>query len=72
MYSGTVNSVNVPLGNDIMLINHTHPNGTAYPSNQDRILMERYQQFGSPQRSSEIIPIGKNNIRFNKNGLIGD
>lgn len=72
LYSGTVDSVNVPIGDDIMLINHTHPGGTAYPSNQDKILLKRYQQIGSPQCSSEIIPVGKNTIRFNKNGLIGD
>ena len=71
LYSGTVNSVEVPVGNDIMLINHTHPGGTAYPSSADKALLGRYQQFGSPQISSEIIPIGKGNIRFNINGLIG-
>lgn len=72
LYSGTVNSVKVPVGNDIMLINHTHPSGTAYPRSADKALLGRYQQFGSPQISSEIIPIGKRNIRFNINGLIGD
>lgn len=72
LYSGTVSSVKVPIGNDIMLINHTHPGGTAYPSSADKALLGRYQQFGSPQISSEIIPIGKGNIRFNINGLIGD
>ena len=72
LYSGTVDSVNVPIGDDIMLINHTHSGGTAYPSNQDKILLKRCQQIGSPQCSSEIIPVGKNTIRFNKNGLIGD
>ena len=72
LYSGTADSVQVPIANDIMLINHTHPGGTAYPSNADKLLMRRYQQFGSLQRSSEIIPIGKSNVRFNVNGLIGD
>ena len=72
LYSGTINSVNVPISDDIMLINHTHPGGTAYPSTQDKVLLGRYQQIGSQQRSSEIIPIGGNNIRFNINGLIGD
>lgn len=72
LYSGTVNKVTVPIGNDIMLINHTHPCGTAYPSSEDKILLGRYMQLGSPQRSSEIIPIGKGNIRFNVSGLKGE
>ena len=66
----TVDRVTVPIGNDIMLINHTHPGGTASPSSADKLLLGRYQQLGSPQRSSEIIPIGKENIRFNTTGLI--
>ena len=70
LYSGTIDRVTVPIGNDIMLINHTHPGGTASPSSADKLLLGRYQQLGSPQRSSEIIPIGKENIRFNTTGLI--
>ena len=70
LYSGTINRVTVPIGNDIMLINHTHPGGTASPSSADKLLLGRYQQLGSPQRSSEIIPIGKENIRFNTTGVI--
>ena len=72
LYSGTVSSVRVPIANDIMLINHTHPGGTAYPSSADMLWLQRFQQLGSPQRSSEIIPIGKENIRFNAKGLIGE
>ena len=71
LYSGTVNSVQVPVAKDIMLINHTHPSGTPYPSGLDMKLLTKYQQLGSPQRSSEIIPIGKGNIKFNINGLLG-
>ena len=71
MYSGTVDSVQVPIAKDIMLINHTHPSGTARPSGMDIKLLGQYQQVGSPQLSSEIIPIGKNNIRFNTKGLFG-
>lgn len=71
LYSCTINSVRVPIAKDIMLINHTHPDGTAYPSSKDKILLGKYQQLGSPQQSSEIIPIRKENIRFNINGLIG-
>ena len=72
LYSGTVDAVKVPVAGNIMLINHTHPGGTAYPSGADKALLGRYQQFGSPQISSEIIPIGKGNIRFNRHGLMGD
>ena len=72
LYSGTINTVTVPVRNDIMLINHTHPSGSPYPSCKDMKLLQKYQQFGSPQLSSEIIPIGKDNVRFNVNGLKGD
>ena len=71
LYSGTIRRVRIKVGKDIMLINHTHPGRTAYPSEKDMELLEQYQFLGSPQRSSEIIPIGKENVRFNTNGLIG-
>lgn len=35
----------------------------------DRLVMERLEAIGSPQRSSQIIPIGKNGtVRFNSSG----
>ena len=71
LYSGTSNKVQVPIAKDIMLINHTHPNGAAYPSNADKTLLGVFQRYGSLQRSSEIIPIGKENVRFDIKGLIG-
>lgn len=69
IYSGTRNSVIVPLGKDIMLINHTHPGGTAYPSPQDRKTMNYYKLYGSPQKTSAIIPIGKPTIKYTSKGL---
>ena len=69
VYSGTINSVIVPLGKDIMLINHTHPGGTASPSPEDLELLISYSLTGSPQKTSAIIPIGKSTIKFTSKGL---
>lgn len=69
IFSGTVNSVRVPLRRNIMLINHTHPGGTAEPSQDDKELMISFALSGSPQRSSAIIPIGKPTIRFTSKGI---
>ena len=68
IYSGDVSSVRVPVNKDTMLINHTHPGGTASPSKQDLKLMAMYAQFGSPQRTSAIIPSGKETVYFTSNG----
>ena len=68
IFSGTVNSVIVPVGKDFMLINHTHPCGTARPSNVDIKLMALYAAHGSPQRTSCIIPVGKTTIKFTSEG----
>ena len=70
IYSGDVRSVNVPVNKDIIIINHTHPSGTAYPSSKDKKLLLLLEQKGSPQRTSEIIPIGNTKtIRFGKEGI---
>ena len=68
VYSGTVNSVTIPITNKTILINHTHPGGTASPSNKDMKLMELLSQVGSPQKTSGIVPIGKKPIKFTKEG----
>ena len=68
IYSGTPNSVLVPVNKNTILINHTHPNGTAYPSKQDKELLALYRRFGSPQRTSHIIPVGKEKIKFTSKG----
>jgi len=69
IYSGTVNSVSIPVNSNTVLINHTHPGGTASPSRKDLILMSLIQQAGSPQRTSSIIPKGKKSIKFTSKGL---
>lgn len=48
----------------------THPAGTAYPSSADMSLLNRLRRLGSPQKSSQIIPIGKDTIRFNVDGIV--
>ena len=69
IYSGTINSVRVPVGRNFMLINHTHPGGTDAPSAEDKELLISLALSGSPQRSSSIIPIGKATIRFTSKGV---
>ena len=66
LYSGNHNSVSISqsMGPDAILINHTHPRGTSQPSNQDIALLRRLQSIGSPQKVSEIIPIGKQSTVF--------
>lgn len=71
IYSGTENSVMVPVNRNTILINHTHPGGTASPSKNDMKLMEMYAKVGSPQRTSAIIPRGKKTIKFTSTGRKG-
>ena len=69
LYSGIENQVKVPIANDSMLIYHTHPKGSVGASLGDRMVMKRLEAIGSPQRSSQIIPIGKDGtVRFNSSG----
>jgi hypothetical protein len=68
IYSGTRNSVLVPVDKNTILINHTHPGGTASPSKQDMKLMAMYAKLGSPQKTSAIIPSGKATIKFTSKG----
>ncbi|MCR5478245.1 MAG: hypothetical protein K6F27_00105 [Ruminococcus sp.] len=69
IYSGNNNSVNVPVTKNTILVNHTHPGGTPYPSNKDLKLMEFLTQMGSPQKTSGIVPVGKKTVKFTKKGL---
>ena len=70
IYSGDASSVIVPVNKDVILINHTHPSGTAYPSKKDKNLLRLLESSGSPQRTSEIIPIGiTKTVRFGKDGI---
>jgi hypothetical protein len=65
LHSGERGSVSFPLESNRMLINHTHPRGSAFASEADMNLMKLLEQIGSPQRSSQIIPVGKSPLRFN-------
>ena len=69
IYSGNANSVTIPVNSRTILINHTHPGGTAKPSNKDLQLLALIKQAGSPQKTSAIIPIGKKTIKFTSKGL---
>lgn len=71
IFSGNENSVTVPVNRNTILINHTHPGGTASPSKKDMKLMEMYAKVGSPQRTSSIIPRGKKSIKFTSKGKKG-
>ncbi len=55
LYSGSKNAVNVPVGGNIMLINHTHPSGINYASGKDLKLLRRYNRMGSTQKRSSIV-----------------
>lgn len=68
VYSGDRSSVKVPLSSKTILISHTHPGGTAYPSTQDMRLMDLLKQFGSPQKTSTIFPNGKAAVKFTSKG----
>ncbi len=69
IYSGVKDSVIIPVSNKTILINHTHPGGTAYPSNRDKKLMELLSSAGSPQKTSSILPRGKKAVKFTKKGV---
>ncbi|MCX5450971.1 putative T7SS-secreted protein [Streptomyces libani] len=58
LHSGEKASVQIPVEADRMFINHTHPRGSARPSDPDRALMGLLEDVGSPQRTSEVIPVG--------------
>lgn len=64
LYSGKINSVEIPLEADIILIYHTHPGGTNAVSKADQDILAFLQSLGSPQRSSQIVPVCKKVIRF--------
>ncbi|OAB34381.1 hypothetical protein PGLA_22755 [Paenibacillus glacialis] len=69
LFSGTSTSVPVPISKDSMLIYHTHPAGSPFSSKADRRVLQVLEQVGSPQRSSQIIPSGRDDvIRFFQDG----
>ena len=69
IYSGTKNSVIIPVNSRTILINHTHPGGTEYPSDRDKKLMALISSAGSPQKTSSILPRGKKAVKFTKKGV---
>ena len=64
LYSGTDRALSIPLDPNLILINHTHPRGSAFASEADYNVLEVLKLLGSPQRSSQIIPVGKAPVRF--------
>ncbi|GAB3915402.1 hypothetical protein [Mucilaginibacter boryungensis] len=67
LYIGDNNSVSLPVDEKEILIKHTHPNGTVFPSIYDIQWLESVQDSGSPQIQSVILPIGHQRITFNIN-----
>jgi hypothetical protein len=66
LYSGRPRRVDFPVSPDSILIYHTHPGGTAYASPADMQVLKILQSIGSPQNSSQIVPAGKDVVRFSK------
>jgi hypothetical protein len=62
LIQGTFEDVTVPIGPNIRIINHTHPQafgGELTPlieSPADRNVMRLLEEAGSPQRRSQIVP----------------
>jgi len=64
IYAGNQNSVNLPIASNEILLKHTHPRGTPFPSQDDIDWLEIAQSLGSPQIQSVILPIGRIRITF--------
>lgn len=67
LYKGTQNSVDLPVSNHEILLNHSHPGGTTRPSVHDINWLKLSQKQGSPQVKSVIIPRGSRRITFHIN-----
>jgi hypothetical protein len=65
LYSGNINTVKIPLQKDMMFIYHTHPGGKEFASISDQRILEYLEKIGSPQRSSQIVPLDKPVFKFN-------
>jgi hypothetical protein len=68
LYSGERAAVEVPISADEMLIYHTHPGGTSFASQADMDVLDLLKLAGSPQRSSQIVPVGKDVVRCGPKG----
>jgi len=65
LYSGTRSEVQVDIDKDIRWIYHTHPGGTPWASLTDQETLFLLERAGSPQRSSQLIPVGGSGpVRF--------
>ncbi|XXX53456.1 RHS repeat-associated core domain-containing protein [Sorangium sp. So ce124] len=65
LYSGSVAGVKPPIGPNIRLISHTHPEGGDYgPSEQDLGFLKDLRKAGSPQNVSKVIEHDMNVITF--------
>lgn len=58
----------MPISADEMLIYHTNPGGTSFASQADMDVLDLLKLAGSPHRSSQIVPVGKDVVRFGSNG----
>jgi RHS repeat-associated protein len=71
LLQGNAGTVNIPIGPNVRLINHTHPqvlNGNVVPltaSHADQAVMRALQRAGSPQRTSQVVPEVGPAFRFN-------
>ena len=64
LYSGDHNSVDLPVSDDEILLNHSHPGGTPHPSINDISWLRAAQKQKSPQVKSIILPRGKRRVTF--------
>ena len=59
--------ISIPISDIDLLLKHSHPGGTPYPSHNDIIWLKTVQCLGSPQVQSLILPLGKDKVAFNVN-----
>src|SRR5207248_884428 len=64
LHSGVERAVQVPVGEDVRVIYHTHPGWTPYASRGDMALLQKLAKIGSPQRSSQVVLPDGTAIRF--------
>lgn len=69
VFSGDDHTVHIPIAGNVILIGHTHPRGTEWPSDEDKDLMGYLRDYGSPQKVSRIYPVGKKTVKFTKEGV---
>lgn len=65
LYRGKSDSTELPIDKLELLLKHSHPMGTMYPSVFDIDWLKLAQKNGSPQKQSLILPLGKAKFAFN-------